>query len=443
MIAGRTAKIRARCATALFTGTAAFLVMPSAAQAQVETQVRVSAGAGAETNAFLRDGDDTTALRGTIEIEPSLYYQDERTTFRIAGDIRFEQYSERYGTQDAYYITGGGATRLNERTSLNATVGFRSSRNRAQDFIRGGLVGFDDPTDEFVDTDDLGPELGIDDGNIGVDAGLDPGEFPLVDFSDPTLAGLGTRSESLSASASIRHILSPRDSFAVGIRASERSTARIDAFDYRQAGAFFSWAHQLSPRRNLQTNIDASRVERVGTSVGDAYYVSPLIGISQQLSPTQSLTLQAGASFSWVDTATGETFSNTSFAFNGSFCNRGARTNLCINGSRSARPTTFGGLSNSTTVGVNYSRALSERDSISVNARYGRASRLGNVQLVEDLPVDSEVYGAQARYRTYFGNRLSAFLTAGVSDSSSNFGTNRDPNLLFEIGISYLFGEIS
>ncbi len=402
-----------RCLLASVAGAA---LLPAAALADTRAQVRVSAGAGAQTNAFLfADEQDTGTLSGTIEVEPTIYFEDERTTFRVAGSFLYEQFDNDFGGQDSYGLSGNGNTRIDERTSLNAGVSFRSSRTRAQDFITNGFSALDD---------------------------LEVNEFPDTEFVDPTLAGLRARSESVRANAGIQHILSPRDTLAFGINASQSRTGFLGGSDFREAGAVFGWAHRLSPRTSLQANVSAATVDQLDRSVGDGSYITPLIGVTQQLSSTMSLSLQVGATFSSIVIPGGDKQNDTSLAANASLCNRGQRSTFCLNGGRDAQPTNFGGIRTTSTVGATYSTSFYERDNFSVSARYGRASRIGDFEFNPGAAEDSEIYGVSARYRTFLGDRLSAFVSGGYSDTSSDFDIERSPNIQVQLGLSYTFGEL-
>ena len=385
------------------------------AAADTRAQVRVSADGGYETNAFLLDEDQSGAFSASIEVEPTVFFEDERSSFRIDGSVRLTQYTEGLGTEDSYRLSAGGQTRLDERTTLNASARFQSSRTLSQ-YNLNNLLG--------------DPLL------------LEPGEFPDVEFIDPTLAGVRGRNNSLSFDASVSRVLSPRDSLSIGVNARHRSTERFNGRDFREAGLNLGWGHQLTPRASLQTSILASKADYLNQTIGDGKFVTPLIGVQYQLSPTLDVTGQVGVSLTSIEGPEDRTINDVSFAANGSLCKRGLQSSLCINGARQASPTTYAGIRTTTTVAGSYSRALSEFDRLSVSASYARADQIDQDWLGFETDGSEEIYGASAQWRRFFSDRLSGYVRGGYSKTSGRSQNGRDGNLQGFVGISYTFGEI-
>lgn len=384
------------------------------ATADTRVQVRVSADGGYETNAFLLDGDQSGAFSASIEIEPSVTFESDLTTFRITGSVRLPQYNEGLGTEDSYRLTAGGQTRIDERTTLQANARFQSSRTLSQ-YNLNNLLG--------------DPLL------------LEPGEFPDVEFIDPTLAGVRGRNTSFGVDASVSRVLSPRDSLSAGVSARQSSTERFNGRDYRQAGLNAGWGHQLTPRTSLQTSVQASKADYFDQSIGDGKFVTSLIGLQHQISPTMDVTGQVGASFTSIQGPEDTSINNVGFAANGSLCRRGFQSSLCVNAGRQASPTTYAGIRTTTTIAGSYSRALSEFDRLSVSASYARADQIDRDWLGFETDGSEEIYGASAQWRRYFTDRLSAYVRGGYSNTSGRSRNGRDGNLQGFIGISYMFGE--
>ena len=403
----------ARASTSSFTIALAALGTTNAA-ADTRVEVRVSADAGYETNAFLLDNEQSGAFSASVEVEPTVFIEDERSTFRITGSVRLPQYNEGLGLDDSYRLSAGGQTRLDERTTLNANARFQSSRSLLQ-YNLNNLLG--------------DPLL------------LEPGEFPEVEFIDPTLAGVRGRNNATGLDASVSRVLSPRDSLSVGVSARQRTTEQFNGRDYREAGLNLGWGHQLTPRSSLQASVQASKADYLDQSIGDGKFVTSLIGVQYQLSPTMDATGQVGASYTSIEGPEGSNVSSFGFAANGSLCRRGSQSSLCVNAGRRASPTTYAGIRTTTTIAGSYSRALSEFDRLSVSASYARADQIDQDWLGFETDGSEEIYGASAQWRRYFTDRLSGYLRGSYSNTSGRSRQNSDGNLQALIGISYTFGE--
>ncbi len=405
--------------TAMLLGTSCLGVALSApAGADTRANVLVSGGLRYETAPYLGASDDNGTLGATVEVTPSVFFVDEITRFRISGNLAYDLYFDGVRDNERVQVSADGQTRLDERTGLSGGLQFLSSQSYAQNSL-------------FVGTDDL--------------IALEPDEVPEFPLIDPTVAGTGRRISTLSVRGALTRTISPIDSLSVGLSAQGSATEGDFGRDYRSAGASLGYARQLSERTRLQANVSVNKNDYLDQERGDSYSITPLVGISQQISPTLSWSGQVGVSYANIDDGFGNREENVDFALSVNGCKRGVRGNLCFGAARDATPTTFGGLSTSTSVNVQYDRQLSLNGRINLLAAYRRSERILEGDFIEDddigLNRSSELLSAGARYRHTFTQRLSAF--ANVSYSKPFTDTfDRDGNFQTYLGVSYLFGDV-
>lgn len=387
------------------------------AAADTRTEVRVSAGVGVENNPFLAmpDQGDGVALAAEIEVEPSIYIEDERTTFRLYGNARLRQFLQDYGTTHSILLGAGGTTRIDERTRLSSGATFQTSRSAAQDaflFGRGDLIA------------------------------LEPGELPIFPDIDPTIAGTRERTNRFSVNANVDRQLSPRDVGSVGLAFSESHTSGDVGFDYRVADLTLGYGRQINERTTLRGTLALTRSDLLDQTAGDAISITPLVGLQQQVSERLNWTGQVGLSWSRIDDGLGGDITDTSLAFLLNACRSDLRGALCLTAQRQPRPTTFGGFSNSTAISVGYDARLNRRDSIGVNATYRKSEEISSSVLPGvSISEDDELIGLGASYRRAFTDRLSGFVNGSYSKVYSDLFPDREANISVYAGVSYVFGR--
>ncbi|TCD04854.1 hypothetical protein EYB45_04740 [Erythrobacteraceae bacterium CFH 75059] len=410
--------LRERLSRAVLLGTAAALLVPSPALANPRTEVRVSGALGVENNPFLtvEDSGEGVAATAEIQVEPSLYLEDERTTLRFYGNLRLRQFFQNYGTDASVLLGTSGSTRVDERTTLTGGATFQSSRSAIQDaFLLGGTGGL---------------------------IGLEPGTVPTFDLIDPTVPGSRQRFTRYGAEAGVQRRLTPRDVASVGLAFNESRTSGDFGFDYRVADLVLGYGRALNERTTLQGNLALSRSDLLNSATGDAFSVTPLIGIQQQISERLNWSAQAGLAYSRVNAGPGLTIDSTTFAFSVSGCRRSANANLCIAAQQQPRPTTFGGFTNTTGVNVGYDVTLNRRDSLGFTGSYQRSEQLAPMAFGE-LPISAkdELLGFGAEFRRAFTNRLVGFANASYTRIWSELFPDRDANVRALVGVTYIFGR--
>lgn len=395
------------------------LVGQAPAAADTRYQVRASGGLGIENDPFLvqtdNEDDGGAVLAAELQVEPSLFIEDERTTFRLFANARLRQFFEDYDTTGSFALGANGATRLDERTSLSGGAQFQTSRSAAQEALF------------FNDQELVTPE---------------PGELPEVQFIDPTVTGTRERFTTYGVNAAVSRQLSPRDSASVGIAFNESHTSGAFARDYRAADLTLGYGRQLNERTTLRGTVGVTKSDFVGREAGDAISVTPLVGVQQQISERLNWSAQVGLSFTSITNPFGEDQSATTLALAVSGCRRDLRGSLCIAAQRQPRPTTFDGLSNSTAVNVSYNTALSRRDSIGLNASYRASDRLTTDPAL-GTPVEGsdQFIGVGANFRRAFTDDLSGFARGSYSRILWDDLNEREANVAVYIGLSYVFGN--
>jgi hypothetical protein len=400
-------------------GLAAYAT-PSLADTRVE--VRVSGGIGVENNPFLVEQDDGSededgaAFAAEVMVEPSLFIEDERTTFRLYGNARLRQFFDGYDTTGSLTLGAEGNTRIDERTSLSSGARFTTSRDAAQEAL-------------LFDGQDLN--------------GLDPGVLPSLSNIDPTIAGFGGRFTSYGANVSVNRQFTPQDSGSVSLAFEESRVAGNLGLDTRTADLILGYGRRLSERTSFIANLGVSKADLVGQNAGDAVTFTPTIGIQQQVSERLNWSGQVGLSHSRIDDGLGDEITDTTFALSLNGCRRDLRGALCVTAQRQPRATAFGGLSNTTAVTIGYDATISRRDSIGVNVNYRKSSRI-MAQPLLDIPVsdEDELIGVAGNFRRAFTDRLSGFVSASYAKINSELFPDRDANIAAYIGLSYYFGRL-
>jgi hypothetical protein len=306
----------------------------------------VSATAGFETNPFLIDLPDTGTASLRLSLLPTFSSQGARGDVRVSARIEQIEYT---GNYDAVQNVGAdfrSRFTLNERLQGNVDLSFDSGV-----FVTN-LAG-------------LGPVDGAPD-EVGVLPGGD----------DITLLGLDQRRTQYQAGGGLRYQLSERDELDVSMSFRADRFGQQDSQDLQESDFLtgrMSYARQVSSGLTIGVAVDASSIDFVEQSLGGISTISPQAIVVLAFSPTWELTGSLGVASIRSDTGFSE---ETSTAFSGdvSICRSGVRANLCLTGARQVVPFGIGGAGLQSNVGASYSLRLSERETFSLSANYGKAS---------------------------------------------------------------------
>lgn len=383
-------------------------------QAQApQATVDVSAGASVSTNPFLYV-DSETAAAATLEVRPMIIWENESGRTSFDGNLRFAQYSKRYGNDFSGRVGVVSSQKLDERTMLSMVASYQTSRSVVQD-------GFFFP----------------------IEAPLDPGSIPdpTIPPVDTSIAGVRTRRQNASASIGVNHAIDERSSIDAGLSLDAAFVDRNVGFDYRDVSGHVGYQRKLSERTTLTASVEAGRVDYLGRRIGDSTIISPQLGLRQQLNSRLSLIAGAGISYVRTDVGTGSNRGRTSFSGNVGLCDQGLNRTLCVSANRSAQPTALGGVSNVTAIAVTYDAQLSEKDRLAFSGRYGRTDQSG----ANGFPLQTritDIVGASATYSRKLSDRVSLNVTPAYTKLYGDTQGRRDANYSLMVGVTVRFGKL-
>lgn len=375
------------------------------ARADDRLTVDVSAGVSAATNPFLVAGPDTGAASAFLSIQPQFTRTTPVSTLAIRAYGRIEQYTHRYGTDDAGEVSLQYTRRLSERVTVRGGGAFRTNRSNSLDLLSARAPG------------------------VGV------APIIVVPVNDVTYIGRQLRTYSGSANLGATFALDPRSSLdidgAVGFYTFKDPTLS----DYRYAQQQIGYGRALSERTRLTANVSVSETDYRRTRVGDSIVVSPLVGVETTLSERLKATVQVGASISSVRQTSGARDHRTTVAFRASLCNEKDGNSACLRVDRSAQPTATGGIATFTSVGASFSRRISRQDTLSLDGSFSRTS---DSTLINGHPT---YVAAGAELNHNLKGRLYLFGGTQFSQVFDN-GAGRKANFQGRIGVRYQFGGL-
>jgi hypothetical protein len=386
-------------------------LVASEAAAQTYASVDISAGGTAATNPYLVDGSDTGAVGANLTVDPTIVFEEGATTFRINGRASIDQYLSRYGTDEALSLAVASKHRIDDRTSVSGSINFSSSRSVSRNRFLLGQEGLGE---------------------------LEPGEFPEAPIIDPTLAGLGGRTNTLVASVATDHLLDATSNISVSGSAGWTWIEDGAGQDYRNSLLAVRYRKRLSEKTVLVGSVQGAYADYRNQDSGDSVFATTMAGAERQLSETTSLSAQLGGSWVSGKTALGTTDRSLSFSASLDLCTRTELGRGCVTFSRLPQPTAAGGVSSVTAVSVSYFRLISAREQISVSAHYGRSSGFRSGPAL--VTGSNEVVGATASYSRRVSDRLSAHVSPSFTSASGRMSGSRE-NLQILIGLSYRMGQ--
>lgn len=390
----------------------AILVMPSAAVAQTAPRVvvDVSVNGTVDSNPFL-EPNGVSSLSGTLQVDPQVYWEDETTDVVVSGSVRSTQYFRRYGNDVSGRIGATATRQLNNRTSLNASAGFSSSRSTLRDFFPGSVI-----------------------------TPLDPIEFPDTNFTDVTISGRRTRVETLNASLGLDYALTEDETINLGGSTSYSQFSESDQLDFRTVSLTAGYGRRLTERTTITAGVTGTIADYIGTKDGDARIIGPKIGIENKISERVNWTANIGASVAFVDDAMGTSRTKTFLTGTFSICDKGVKSTLCGSLSRSAEPTSLGGVRAVTNVAAVFDQVLSPSDRLNFSARYGQSSQ-SSASVPFPNARNIQIFGATGTYSKDISNRLAFVITPSVTREVEKQFRN-ETNYAVSAGIRLRLGKL-
>ena len=395
--------------SASIAGAVAACLFPLVASAQVRTNVDVSAGATAASNPFLIEGSGTSAVGMNLTVEPSLVVESAATSVKFSGNLSLEKFFK-YRLDDSILLDASGEHRIDERTTLTAGVDFSSSNSAARRYLGGAVPS-----------------------NVAA------GELPDNVVLDPTLANLTGRTDRVEVNASVKRLLDPESSLVVNAGIGLTTVSSASGKDYRDTNLAAEYTRTLNETTSALITVEGGYADYLGQRAGDGLFITSLVGVDHRFSQAIHLSAQLGASVAVIESPAGDRKSTVVWAGKLDVCDQSGRGSACLTGTRSTRPTSFGGLTTVSSLGFSYAYSFGINDSVSLAAYYARTSG-ANSSFVNGLGGNSESVNVSGTYRRKVGERLAAFVTPSFASVKDDLMGRRE-NYQALVGISYSFGK--
>jgi hypothetical protein len=407
-----TRMIRGTTAGATLLATAStFAFVPFAANADTVANADVSIGALAASNPYLLAGPDRESGAASVTIRPYISATDDDTIATLEGALNLENFFNHYGTDESARLGASIEQRVDERTTVSAVASFQSSESSARHFYGG-------------------PDLG----------GLEPGEFPDSPVIDPTLGSISGRTSRLNVNLSLNQAVSTNG--VVGLTAAMGLTRAEsgNGSDYRNTSTALTYSRRLDERTSLLGSANVGYADYFGRRAGDGLFTTALVGVNHRFSESMYGEVQVGFSYATVKTLLGGREDVTDWAATLNLCNTLARGTLCATGSRAVQPTSLGGVTTVSSIGVSYAREIGADGNVSLTAGYTKSG------MPDSSPIllgrrESDVANVSGSYTHRIGQRLSAFITPSFTSAEDEFAGKQE-NYQVLLGITYHFGKL-
>lgn len=395
------AKSRAGCSAAAF----AVLLNAGAAHARDNLSVVVGTGVSAGTNPYLSIGSDTGALSAYLDVAPYWSMDDEVSTVVLRGSARVERFTNLDSTNTSALASLAVTRRLSDTVSLRGGADFKTDKASAQDILNGRTNG-GDPV---------------------------PGAGPP--FNDVSFVGGRSRTTTMTARVGATFSLSDQSSIDGDVSAGSYRYRDSSLADYRFASQRLGYSSVLTERTTLTANLDLEEVDYLGRRPGDSLIVTPLVGLSRQLSETTNASFSAGVSVSRLRQVDGSYDRTTGLALRGRLCNETVRGRICADVDRSSQPTALGDVRLVTSLAASASMRLNQRDSFLLTASGSRTSESGGISRGRS----ATFAGASAELSRQVSPRVALFGSLAYADIF-DAGVARRASLQVRIGAQYRFG---
>ena len=374
----------------------------TAARAGTVTSGFDAAGSvGYSTNPYLLKDTKGGVLRGEVSLSPSVEEKTARSSLRVSSNIVFTKFSGQY--RDAVNLSTlvGYTNTLTRQLSLRAGMSITSALGGTT--IRDRIFDPAAPTDVVPNNPDI------------------------------TLVGFQSRTTRVQGSAALSFAIDNKNSLTLGYNGGvDRSPGSSGRSEYSNISQSASYSRVLNPRLSGGASVSVARINYFGGPLGDAVIISPSVNASVRLESKWTLSGGIGFSSSRVNVV-GGTLTSTDLSGSLSACRVDARTDFCLNGSRSTGGSSFNGIRTTSSLGVSYSYKINGRDTISASGGYSRSS----TPQFSSLRSTTYLSGTTT-YARRFSSQISGQLTGGFTRSTFE-GTRS--NAFVSIGINYKFGN--
>ena len=387
------------------------------AQTPAFAETRVGADLGLDggyaTNAFSAAGGSTGSATVTASFRPFVDILSPAGNTRISGDVSRTEYSRLYDGQTDFGGFLVTQLRAGPRTSLSGNASYSSRVVNALNPLYNPIPpGSEDPN--------------------------------LPTIVDPSTGGtFARRTRMLNGGLQLVQQVSARDSLTFQANGAmmrygkQGANPLLPQSDYDMFGGGIGYQRSISATTAIGASVNASRTHYKTSGFGNTTTISPALTLQTKLSPTVTLSADAGVTFADTDLA-GGSHKSTSPSGNISICKqRGERSSFCLTGAHSVSPSGFAGMSRQTSIGASYSYALDPRSQLTASASYARQSGIKGVSNTGTYD-----YGqASLGYSRQVSRRLSAVASVSYADSFNSI-TARKANFYGSVGLRYRIGDI-
>ncbi len=390
------------------------VVAQSPAMADTRVGADLGLDGGYSTNPFSGQGGGTGSGTLTGSFRPFVDLITPSSSTRITGDVSRTEYARLY---DGHTDFGGmlvTQARPSAQTTLSGNAGFTSRVVNALNPIYSVILP--------------GPE--------------NP-DLPII--IDPATGGtFAQRTKMLNGGLQLHQRVSARDAITLQVNGAllrygrQNVAGTYPQSDYDMFGGGIGYQRSISANTAIGMSVNASRTKYKTGGFGTSTTVSPALTLQTKLSPTVTLSADAGVTFSDMDLAGGGSRKTTSLSGSVNVCKqRGERSTFCLSGARTVSPSGFAGMSRQTSLGASYSYALDPRSQLTVSGSYARQSSMRGISNTGTYDYGQATVG----YSRQITRRLSAVASVGYADSF-NTSIARKANFYGNVGLRYRIGDI-
>ena len=351
----------------------AMVCAAGAAHAESHQTLDVMAGVRANTNPFLIGGSGVGSGAAVVEVAPSVEVDRDTSILTFDGSARLAQYFQNYGSDFSARADLAYDQHFSEATHLRVAGAFATSEGGSRDLIRNA-VGAANP------------------------AVLDPN-------ADVSVAGARFRQYSYGGDVALFSNLSARDTVELRGNFNIYDPKSTAAQAFRQYTTQGGYTRALSETTRIGARVAYTYTDYRHRVAGDGDTISPMLTAEIRASEVWTINASAGAAFTSIKQVVGGRVHYSGFVGLVTVCNQAEQVRTCLTGSRSVEATGLSGVSNVISIGAQQDWRFSERDTLSLFARYGRNEQPG-IAVTQFGSNRSQVMSASADYTRQLTERL-------------------------------------
>lgn len=256
--------------------------------------------------------------------------------------------------------------------------------------------------------------------------------------TDLDLIGSRQRRNTLSGSLGGNYSPTGNDSFSFGGNASRTTYPNHSVFidNFTTYGGYLGYSRRVSARTSIGARVSIQNVNYDGTISPDTTIISPQLTYDTRFSERWSLSAAVGLTF---NRSTLGSFhdSSTSWSGNASLCRAASRSQFCLTAARGSYANGLNGVQTQSSVGMSYTRQLSEYTSLNAGAQYQHSTD-GTFSLGRRI---TDYYGGDLGLNRRFTRRLQGFVSGFYRDTKAET-FSRPSDFGGRLGMTYTFGDI-